>query len=296
MDTNLPTSFNVLQPGRSLENYFSTLLETRATLVSLSGFSCVLAFTRENKEFILKSCIGYYTIIQYLGLTSSYYYGLKFYRHLSAEALSSALASFQREIDIYTIVGGEVSPKLIMTERTAQYPYFISERPFDTTLRNFIDANHDFATCIRVLKGIALHVAYIHTHGVVHTDLTPDNILVDCTDGDVVVYVIDFNTSVYIGQHLSSRQVFHYYSPNLLQDSVAAFDIDVFAWLVIAHETLLRTVPVYFYSSVPVLQSFIGLDSIEERRSVCARIMQILKFDPSSDIEFAMQSVFFTDS
>ncbi|XP_013395999.1 uncharacterized protein LOC106163075 [Lingula anatina] len=65
-------------------------------------------------------------------------------------------------------------------------------------LLNFADDNH--RTVYGFMHQLAVGLAYLHSKGLIHRDLKPEHVLIDCVSGQYVVKLSDFGLSKFIGK------------------------------------------------------------------------------------------------
>lgn len=134
-------------------------------------------------------------------------------------------------------------------------PYLAMELLEGQTLRDWSSEPRDPETCLDVLEGLLEGAAAVHRAGLVHRDLTPENVFLHREDGRVVVKLLDFGLAsearpAHVGAQLTrpgdALGKPHYRAPEQLRDPTGPCDAraDVWSLGVIAHELLTRRLPV----------------------------------------------------
>lgn len=134
-------------------------------------------------------------------------------------------------------------------------PYVAMELLEGQTLRDWMSERRDAETCLEVLEGLLEGAMAVHACGLVHRDLTPENVFVH-RDGDrVQVKLLDFGLAsdarpAHVGPQLTrpgdALGKPHYRAPEQLRDPTGPCDAraDVWSLGVIAHELLTGRLPV----------------------------------------------------
>lgn len=134
-------------------------------------------------------------------------------------------------------------------------PYVAMELLEGQTLRDWSSESRDAEICLDVLEGLLEGAAAVHRAGLVHRDLTPENVFLHREDGRVVVKLLDFGLAsearpAHVGAQLTrpgdALGKPHYRAPEQLRDPTGPCDAraDVWSLGVIAHELLTRRLPV----------------------------------------------------
>ncbi len=134
-------------------------------------------------------------------------------------------------------------------------PYVAMELLEGQTLRDWSSEPRDAETCLDVLEGVLEGAAAVHRAGLVHRDLTPENVFLHREDGRTVVKLLDFGLAsearpAHVGAQLTrpgdALGKPHYRAPEQLRDPTGPCDAraDVWSLGVIAHELLTRRLPV----------------------------------------------------
>lgn len=134
-------------------------------------------------------------------------------------------------------------------------PYVAMELLEGQTLRDWSSEPRDAEACLDVLEELLEGAAAVHRAGLVHRDLTPENVFLHREDGRVVVKLLDFGLAsearpAHVGAQLTrpgdALGKPHYRAPEQLRDPTGPCDAraDVWSLGVIAHELLTRRLPV----------------------------------------------------
>lgn len=250
MKTKIIIEPHPLFPGRMIESCVQQMIGVEAKLISMSGFSSVLISMQKEDSYIIKMCLGYYTLTWLLNHSSEYYYGLKFYKNLGSEDIEKAKRAFAFEVETLLSLPSKVCPQIRTFDLDNAVPYFISDRVDGPTLSELLKVNLREDLRIKLVAELASAVTVINKCGIIHTDITPDNIMLDRSGQNASIVVIDFNNACRIGDIIGKRPVFHYYAPWLTTEkSFASSDVDVYGWLVVAHEIMTGVVPSFFYAT-----------------------------------------------
>ncbi|MEW5302698.1 MAG: hypothetical protein WDW36_005452 [Sanguina aurantia] len=73
----------------------------------------------------------------------------------------------------------------------------------------------------QILRGLMLFLAHVHSRGIAHMDIKPENIMFDSEGADGILKVIDFGSSVYVQPNEAVREAFgtvRYSSPEMAND------------------------------------------------------------------------------
>ncbi|MFF2656295.1 protein kinase [Kitasatospora sp. NPDC058032] len=115
-------------------------------------------------------------------------------RQTRRKPTDSELKRFQRECEMYALLGGQGVPKLIAYRLTGSDPYLVTDFIEGSDLREFLLTNRPSLTVIASIAVQLLRVlARVHSCEVVHRDVKPHNILI-AKDG--TVYLVDFGIAL----------------------------------------------------------------------------------------------------
>lgn len=124
------------------------------------------------------------------------------------------------------------------------YEYCVREfaegQPLGVLLR--ASGRLDPLRAVRIVRQMLAAVGELHTHGVVHGDLKPENIIVDDTDADRV-RVIDLASAVLDGTCHEREGTPRYMAPELAQGAVPNVRSDLYAVGVILRECIVGETP-----------------------------------------------------
>ena len=131
------------------------------------------------------------------------------------------------------------------------------------TLREILDRypqGMSVAEALRLFRGIASGVGYLHDHGIVHRDLKPGNIFYD----DDTVKIGDYGLSKFISCSRRSGQTesvgtFHYMAPEIGK-GVYGKEIDIYALGVMLYEMVTGRVPFDGESSQEIIMKHLTAD------------------------------------
>lgn len=139
-----------------------------------------------------------------------------------------------------------VEGKCVAAER--RHMLVVEEYMSNGTLSEIVDGSSqqlDWSTAFRIIRGIALGVAYIHTKGVIHLDLKPANILLD---SDMNPKICDFERSKILNQNdeeVAGERVTEefagtlgYLPPEYMADGIYSFKHDVFSFGILLLHTI----------------------------------------------------------
>ena len=121
------------------------------------------------------------------------------------------------------------------------YPYFVFEYVDGMTLHEFLDTQPmlTIPEALAILKPVIDAMAYAHSQGVLHLDLTPKNILFNGNDAP---RIMDFGLAQLSGTHTESRDWIAgtptYMSPEHFTDTPLGPYTDVYALSLILYEML----------------------------------------------------------
>ena len=157
------------------------------------------------------------------------------------------IAARVRHPNVVTVHDAGVDPEL--------GPYVAMELLEGRTLRDWSSEPRDAEACLDVLEGLLEGAAAVHAAGLVHRDLTPENVFLHREDERTVVKILDFGLAsdarpAHVGAQLTrpgdALGKPHYRAPEQLRDPTGPCDAraDVWSLGVIAHELLTRRLPV----------------------------------------------------
>jgi len=157
---------------------------------------------------------------------------------------------YRRESDIARTLDHPGVQRGVDGGDTRSEPYLVLEYVDGENLRVVLRSGPDRVPIDTVIdwgRQLAAALAYLHTHGVVHRDMKPENILVT---GDGSLKISDFGTAMLEGarrltwKHLSeSLGTPDYMSPEQIQGGRGDARSDVYAWGVMMYELLTGRVP-----------------------------------------------------
>jgi predicted Ser/Thr protein kinase len=161
---------------------------------------------------------------------------------------SEFLARFQREaevsgvlndpgiVTIYDVGDSEVGPFLAME--------FVAGKPLDAAVKSGEMLASDLGTKLRMAAGIASALDHAHSHGIVHRDVKPGNVMVT-EDGRPKL--MDFGIAKREDANLTQTGTFlgtpSYASPEQIKEGHATARSDIFSFGVMVFEMLSGTLP-----------------------------------------------------
>ena len=101
-----------------------------------------------------------------------------------------AAERFVREVELVSRLTHPSIPAIIESGVTDARPYFVMRYVEGEPLRSMLDRTKRLAVAdvIRIVKAVAEPIDFAHSHGIVHRDIKPDNLIVT----DDRVFVLDF--------------------------------------------------------------------------------------------------------
>ncbi len=159
--------------------------------------------------------------------------------------VSVALERFRREAEFAMNLQHPNILSVLFTEHRHGMAYYamprVAGKPLDRHLR--AGGPLSIAETSRILRDIALGLAYAHEHGVVHRDIKPSNIMVEHSGKALI---LDFGIAKALSADGGSISVSgeiigsaHYMSPEQASDSKAIdHRSDIYSWAVVGFEML----------------------------------------------------------
>lgn len=131
-------------------------------------------------------------------------------------------------------------------------PYFTMEYFAGRKISDYFDGTN-WDDLYDVLLQIASALHYIHSHGIVHLDLKPSNILVDSSGR---AKIMDFGVAVESRQVLDRqiRGTLHYMSPEVLRQDRVDSRADLYALGMTIYETITGALPGYGKAAIDVIR------------------------------------------
>lgn len=228
------------------------------------------------------------------------------YRDIIVKALRPALvegtspATFAREIRLAAALrNAHIAPVLVSGTTEAGVPYYAVPFVAGVTLRERLlqgPLPQDMA--VRLLHDVADGLAYAHSHGIVHRNVKPENVVL--SEGAAVVtdmgvtqaaararIPVDSGARARLASRLGTPA---YMAPEQIMDGDIDAQSDVYAWGVMAYEMLAGRHPYHehdgamsmmlahlFESAAPLLEVAPAV-----RPSFAALVMQCLEKDPAN--------------
>lgn len=133
------------------------------------------------------------------------------------------------------------------------YPYIVTEFVTGKSLRQVLeDGPLELERAIRIVKEVCEALSYIHSHGLIHRDVKPENIMLTNSDEQETVKLLDFglvgktSTSTLEGTLTDPRSLIgtvNYMPPEAFMGKGAERGQDVYAVGCVLHELLTGSIP-----------------------------------------------------
>jgi serine/threonine protein kinase len=138
-------------------------------------------------------------------------------------------ALFQREIEVMQHISHPGVPRLLDTGEARGVPWLAMPFHPGASLQAILAEGPVAGNAALWLAAeLAATLAAVHTAGIVHADVSPDNVLL-CADGRVLL--LDFGIAVACGQHAPARRgKAHYASPEQVTGAPLTPRTDLFAF------------------------------------------------------------------
>ena len=168
--------------------------------------------------------------------------GVRVVVKLARDDRAGASAALAAEAAVLTQLGQRgpgLAPRLLGRTRVRDRDALVLEHIALPTLRAALATPGDR---VAAAAAICAAVARVHAAGIVHGDLTPDNLLIDAPRGEA--RLIDFGTSAALGAELAPLITVGYAAPErLLAGCLADPAVDVYALGVLCYELLTGVAP-----------------------------------------------------
>ena len=104
---------------------------------------------------------------------------------------------------------------------------------------------------------------YLHTHQIIHRDLTPDNFIID-TKGNLLINKIDCVKLVRSGRTLSIVGLPHYMAPEIFQSKGYNYSVDLWSLGVVLYEMVCGRLPFgeHLHDPYEIYQEVIRADGV----------------------------------
>lgn len=150
-------------------------------------------------------------------------------------------AEFIQETNALTVLNSNVVSKILKHGANNDFIYIVTEYINGVPLSNLISYEIlSEKTLLNIILQVAEAMAYVHKHGVIHSDLSPKNIIIT---NDGCVKIIDFGLSHFINSiqnNIASGGTPSYIAPEVLNNpSSISPASDIFALGIIIYEVFI---------------------------------------------------------
>ncbi|BDX05860.1 hypothetical protein MACH26_13810 [Planctobacterium marinum] len=180
-----------------------------------------------------------------------------------------------------------IAPPLAFGKMKETDFYIVSRLVEGECIRLVDTSEFNIADKVALLIPVYSALAHVHSKGVVHGDVKPENIMVDKTGR---TYLIDFGSATLIGQNsrrIESAGTLRYLPPEVLSGATGNYSQDVFAMALTFCEVLLNEYPAKLMQvRSPLLYRFYlfllstRLKKLSIQPGLCRLLVQSLQLDP----------------
>ena len=224
---------------------------------------------------------------------------------LTSVILESALT----EIEIIKICQFPYIIKFIDAYETIEFIYIFMEYCPGGTLFNFLKMrNYSLSEklCCNVIYKICLAVNYLHSYGITHRDLKPDNILMTSDQDDADIKILDFGLGKIVGPGEKSSEPYGtviYCAPEIIMGKSYTKNVDSWSLGIISYILLFGRIP-FYHDNRSILRKYIinnkpafkgfGLPTVSDY--AINFIQKLLHKNPDKrmDVEQALKHKWFT--
>ena len=224
---------------------------------------------------------------------------------LTSVILESALT----EIEIIKICQFPYIIKFIDAYETIEFIYIFMEYCPGGTLFNFLKMrNYSLSEklCCNVIYKICLAVNYLHSYGITHRDLKPDNILMTSDQDDADIKILDFGLGKIVGPGEKSSEPYGtviYCAPEIIMGKSYTKNVDSWSLGIISYILLFGRIP-FYHDNRSILRKYIinnkpafkgfGLPTVSDYAINFLQKLLHKNPDKRMDVEQALKHKWFT--
>lgn len=217
----------------------------------ISDTDCIHGYSECNSKFYLTECR--------LCMILTQKFAVKMIKKRKLDRLEREM--MKTEVSILKLVNHINIVKLVDTFFSQKYLYIVMEYASGGELFRNVNCGHIPEEIIKnIVFQILNAIIHIHSLGVIHRDIKPENILIEYSDDQLVVKIIDFGLAAFVGVHNSAEIPFGnlvFSAPEVLKKQTYDSKIDLWSLGVITYNLITGTLPFYDSDASKLVQKIV---------------------------------------